>query len=251
MDVKFLQYCIETDVLTSTAVSDLMSQSNSSASGYELLVKMGAVSQEQLAVSAGEFYQCQVVDLSRVTPEPKATAYGNAADCRRFLFIPFAIEPAGSLLVALADYSLLQGAQMVLRSARVERMKFYIAPVNTLVNMLNTVYGSEEAASVSPRKRSMSILRTQYLDFDLAGLRKDSSSSESNASQSVDAKRLQAMSMELAACHEENALLKARLEQLFAAVELESGLIRDLARLLNSTGKLDSKTYETWLSNQR
>lgn len=258
MDAKFLEYCVKNRILSQAVVNEFQSQPNTSNSGYEQLVKMGVISQEQLAVSAGEFYDCQVVDLSKVKPEPNATAYGNATDCFRFQFIPFAIEPAGALLVALADYALLQGAQMILRAARVERMKFYIAPVITLNTMLLDVYGpaEESVIPVTRQKRSMSILRTQFLDFDLSNLRKDNSGQDGNASsnaqtQALDARKLQAMSIELAACHEENAQLRARVDQLIGAVELESSLIRELAKLLNNSGILDSKTYECWLSNQR
>ncbi len=124
MDTKFFDYCVKTGVISQQDLHKVLESSDDSVSIYETLIHSNVITQEQLAVSAGEYYQCPVVDLSKITPEPNATAYGTSQDCRRLHFVPFAVDPVAGVLVALVDYSQLSGVKSFLKSARIERMKF-------------------------------------------------------------------------------------------------------------------------------
>lgn len=270
MDTKFLDYCVEVGVLDSADLTSALATSEEGVSIYETLIRKQSIAQEQLAVAAGEFYNCPVVDLSRVSPEPQAIKYGTGVICRHLLFLPFVIDISAGLLVALADYALKERIIAYLKEMRVERMKFYIAPYETLRQSIASVYSSDNSSLSSSnsslsssnssmhssgqsqqsvqRRRKASILRTQCVDFDIASLRKDASSSSLNTS---DERRIQAIAFELAACREENNQLRQRVEQLTSAVELESAMIRELARILKSTGSLDSMSFERWLTSLR
>lgn len=256
MDNNFLEYCINQGLFTNEQLRGVISQMTPSESIYEKLTSLKIIEETQLAVSAGEYYDCPVVDIMRVTPDPKATAYGAALECRKYAFLPFALDPVVGVLVALADYSMLGSIRSFLKAAHVERMKFYIAPCQALNQMLDTIYG-QQAAAPEPevkRMRKQSILRTQSVDFDLGARRVDSGAGFNPASSSLptsDSRRLQAMAFELAACREENSTLRHRIEQLSTAVELESGMIRELAKVLKTSGALDAASFERWLSAMR
>lgn len=256
MDNNFLEYCINQSLFTNEDLRNVISHMTPGASIYEMLTRMSVVDETQLAVAAGEFYDCPVVDILRVTPDPKATLYGSASECRKYSFIPFAVDPVVGVLIALVDYSQLGIIRTYLKSAHVERMKFYIAPCLSLNQMLDNIYGQYSAPEPEVRRpRPQSILRTQSVDFDFSGIRKADSSpnmnAAPNASQTSDARRLQAMAFELAACREENSVLKQRIEQLSSTVELESCMIRELAKVLKTTGALDASSFERWISALR
>ncbi len=252
MDNNFLEYCIKQSLFTNEELRNVISHMTPGASIYEMLTRMNVVDETQLAVAAGEFYDCPVVDILRVTPDPKATLYGSASECRKYSFIPFAVDPVVGVLIALVDYSQLGNIRTYLKSAHVERMKFYIAPCSSLNQMLDNIYGQYSAPDPEVRRsRPQSILRTQSVDFDFSGIRKTDSSPSMNAAQTSDARRLQAMAFELAACREENSVLKQRIEQLSSAVELESCMIRELAKVLKTTGALDASSFERWISALR
>jgi hypothetical protein len=144
---------------------------------------------------------------------------------------------------------------------RVERMMFYIAPYETLRQAIVSIYGTDNSFSITDnsqlsnqsqltaqRRRRSSILRTQGIDFDISKLRKEPNSVSSVPS---DEHQLKTLTAELAAYREENHLLRQRVEQLSASVELESIMIRELAKILKSTGVLDSSSFERWLTSLR
>ena len=262
MDTRFLDYCVEVGIFEEADLSSALATSEEGVSIYETLIRKYYVSQDQLAVAAGEYYDCPVVDLSRVLPEPQATKYGSGVICRHLMFLPFVLDISAGLLIAIADFSLKDCVIAYLKEMRVERMKFYIAPYDTLRQSIASAYASESSLSISnshqlnasqsqlsaQRRRKSSILRTQGTEFDLSSLRRDSGSFSLNSS---DERRIQAMSVELANCREENNILRQRIDQLTAAVELESMMIRELAKTLKANGTLDAKTFESWLTSLR
>ena len=76
IDTKFLEYCVKSGILTQDALKRVTSTVDENVSVYDIIIRRGLVTQEQLAIAAGEYYKCPVVDLSRVTPEAQATSYG-------------------------------------------------------------------------------------------------------------------------------------------------------------------------------
>lgn len=247
MDANFIEYCVNAGLISQDKLREALVKADTGASIYECLISVGALSQEQLAIAAGDYYHCQVVDLSRVSPDAKAICYSTAAVCRRFSFIPFALDPTAGLLVALADYSQMDAVTAFLRDARVEQMKFYIAPYRTLHHVIERCYSISlpEIASTTnaPVRRRPSILHTQYVDME--------SSYVNDAGLSQLERKISNLSSELAAYKEENAVLRQRLEQLAATVELDAALLRELGKLLKSTGGLDANNFERWLIAQR
>ena len=249
MDTKFLEYCVKTGIFTQDMLRRVASTLDEGVSIYDSLIRKGLVSQEQLAISAGKFYDCPVVDLSRVTPEPQATSYGSGAVCRRHYFIPFAVDPVVGVLVAIADYAHANDVAAYLKEVGVERVKFYIAPFHTLIKMLDKVYGNEQpaASAVSGKmRRSASILRTQCVDFDISSLQRASSSPAVGEDQ-----RVQNLTQELAAAKEEIAFLRQRVEQLASTIELETSMTRELVKILKIQGTLSAENFERWLTSQR
>ena len=250
MDTKFFDYCVKTGVISQQDLHKVLESSDDSVSIYETLIHSNVITQEQLAVSAGEYYQCPVVDLSKITPEPNATAYGTSQDCRRLHFVPFAVDPVAGVLVALVDYSQLSGVKSFLKSARIERMKFYLAPYDTLIHMIDQLYGPP-ANEVAPKRlrRTTSLIQLQT-ELDIQSQRKQDLSSMFDSASSDD-RRLKAMAFELAACREENNILRQRVEQLSTAVELEANMLRELGRILKASGVLTNQDFEQWLFTQR
>jgi hypothetical protein len=196
-----------------------------------------------------------------VSPEPQAIKYGSSIVCRHLLFLPFVVDISAGLLIAIADYSLKERVIAYLKEMRVERMMFYIAPYETLRQAIVSIYGTDNSFSIADnsqlsnqsqltaqRRRRSSILRTQGIDFDISKLRKEPNSVSSVPS---DEHQLKTLTAELAAYREENHLLRQRVEQLSASVELESIMIRELAKILKSTGVLDSSSFERWLTSLR
>lgn len=262
MDTNFLNYCVKAGVFEETDLKSALNTLEEGVSIYETLIRKQYVTQEELAVAAGEYYDCPVVDLSRVSPEPQAIKYGSSLVCRHLLFLPFVVDISAGLLIAIADYSLKERVIAYLKEMRVERMMFYIAPYETLRQTIISIYGTDNSFSIADnsqlsnqsqltaqRRRRSSILRTQGIDFDISKLRKE----PNNVSSSVpsDEQMLKTLTAELAACREENHLLRQRVEQLSASVELESVMIRELAKILKSTGVLDSSSFERWLTSLR
>ena len=247
MDANFIEYCVNAGLISQDKLRAALVKADAGASIYECLIGVGALSQEQLAIAAGDYYHCQVVDLSRVTPDAKAICYSTAAVCRRFSFIPFALDPTAGLLVALADYSQIEAITAFLRDARVEQMKFYIAPYGTLHLVIERCYSISlpEIASTTnpPVRRRPSILHTQYLDLE--------SPHGNDAGLTQLERKVSNLTSELAAYKEENAVLRQRLEQLAATVELDASLLRELGKVLKSTGGLDANNFERWLAAQR
>lgn len=249
MDANFVEYCVNSGLINQDKLRSALVKADAGTSIYESLISAGTISQEQLAIAAGDFYHCQVVDLSRVTPDAKAICYATGAVCRRFAFIPFALDPAAGLLVALADYTQIDSITAFLRDARVERMKFYIAPYETLMRVIERCYSialpeiAPAPNAAQPVRRRPSILHTQYVDLESQNL------SDINTTQ-VD-RKIANLASELAAYKEENAILRQRLEQLTATVELDASLLRELGKVLKSAGVLDSNNFERWLAAQR
>lgn len=249
MDANFIEYCVNLGQISQDKLRLALAKADTGMPIYEALIQSEAISQEQLAICAGEFYHCQVVDLSRVSPDPKALCYSTVSDCQRFCFIPFAVDPVAGLLVAIGDYTQVDAVTAFLREARVERMKFYIALYETLNDLIQKCYSvslPEVSATVSgglsPRRRP-SILHTQYVDADM--------SHPGDLGLSQMDRKLSGVMSELAACKEDNAILRQRLEQLTATVELDAALLRELGRVLKSTGALDAQSFERWLVSQR
>lgn len=238
MDAKFIDYCLKSGLFPQDTLKSALVGSDPSASIYKLLVQHQLVTQDQLAVAAGEFYQCPVVDISRVTPDSKALNYGSAYICNKLNFLPFAIDPVAGLLVALADYTQIDAISAFLKDSRVERMKFYIAPCETLQKNILAAYGKPSAIDMSRACKRPSILRTQFMDGD-------------NSSTSKLEEQLSKMVADIAAAREENLQLRFQIEQLSATVELEANLLRELAKILKSSGVMDTQSFERWLLSQR
>ena len=248
MDNKFLQYCVNSGILTQDVLHRVVSTMDENVSIYDSLIRKGLVTQEQLAISAGSFYKCSVVDLSKVTPESQATSYGSGSLCRRNYFIPFAVDPVVGVLVAIADYSYSEKVTAYLKEASVDRIKYYIAPFHTLMQMIDKVYGPEmtTASTVSGKiRRSSSILRTQCVDFGVPGVQ------SSNSSSSAGNAQVQKLTEELKESREEVAALQQRLEQLAATIELETAMTRELVKILKTQGILSEESFERWLASQR
>ncbi len=247
MDAKFLKYCMDSGIVSQDVLRRSLAMTDDGTSIYAVLIHQAGVSQEQLAITAGEFYECPVVDLSKVTPEPAATGYGSGALCRRLNFIPFSVDPVVGVLVALVDYTQADEITGYLREAKVERMKFYIAPMDTLLQVVNKVYASDrDVLNDMPGnlRRRASILRTQYLNLDMVNNGAGRPDLESSHA-------LQEVQKELRSCKEENAQLRHRIEQLSETLELEITMSRKLAQILKSKGVLDNDSFERWLMSQR
>ena len=245
MDAKFLKYCIDTAVVSQDALRRALLMADDGTSIYDILIHQIGVSQEQLAIAAGEFYECPVVDLLRVHPEPAATAYGSAVMCHRLGFFPFSIDPVAGVLVAIADYTQTDDIANYLRESKIERMKFYIAPLDTLSQAIDHTYAPQHNNELSRSgNRRDSVLRTQYFDIELA----DTETPFPNAGNSHF---VQELSKELEICKDENAQLKQRVEQLSSSLDLEMQMMRKLVQLLASKGSIDGDSIERWLSSQR
>ena len=249
MDAKFLKYCIDTGVVSQDTLRRALAMTDDGTSIYAVLIHQAGVSQEQLAITAGEFYECPVVDLSRVKPEPAATGYGAGSICRRLNFIPFSVDPVVGVLVALVDYSQVDEITNYLHDAKIERMKFYIAPMDTLIQVVNKVYASDkDVLNEIPTnlRRRASILRTQYLNLDMVNGGGGASKPDADNSH-----QLQEIQKEMQACKDENTQLRHRLEQLSETLELEISMSRKLAQILKAKGILDNDSFERWLISQR
>ena len=247
MDAKFLKYCIDSGAVSQDALRRALAMTDDGTSIYAALIHQAGVSQEQLAITAGEYYECPVVDLSRVTPEPAATGYGSGAICRRLNFIPFSVDPVVGILVALVDYTHVDEIKTYLKDAKIERMKFYIAPMDTLIQVVNQVYASDkDVLNEIPGnlRRRASILRTQYLNLDMVNSGSQKADLESSH-------QYQELLKELQTCKDENIQLRHRIEQLSETLELEISMSRKLAQILKGKGVLDNESFERWLMSQR
>ena len=54
MDTKFFDYCVKTGVISQQDLHKVLESSDDSVSIYETLIHSNVITQEQLAVSAGE-----------------------------------------------------------------------------------------------------------------------------------------------------------------------------------------------------
>ncbi len=242
MDQKFIEHCIKNKLVGQDVVTVLQKDSSIGADFYSKLVEIGAVSQEKLAVSAGEFYKTPVVDLTKVKPDAKALACCTPNEYRKWQFVPIALESNGLLHVALVDFSYLDSVKTLLDGKGIEKAKYYIAPVNSLAEMINKVFGKPVAEEASVFKKSRIAVRTQKRKDDI-----------NNASQisKIDSAPSSKLMQELAACREENQELRLQLNKLTAVMELESTLLRSLAKTLVTNGVIDSKTFDRWLESMR
>ena len=250
MDKDFLQYCLKVGAFTEEAFRRVTASVAGDASLYATIVKAKVISENSLAVTAGEFYRAPVVDLTRIVPDPRATVYGSLEDCRKLDFLPFTLDPVVGLLVAVVDYAKIHAVKAFLQTMHVTAMKFYIAPVETLRKSVELVYEAKSESSLSSRmNRKASILKTQSSVLPKDALKRHAK--KNNVALGVDVQRLQAMSVELSDCQEEVATLRQRVEQLNATVSLESRMIRELAKILRDSGILDARGFEQWLLTQR
>jgi len=112
----------------------------------ELLVAMGALDKDALAVALGLQVGLQAVDLDAVTPQPAALARLDGATCALFRVVPLR-EEGGELVVALADplnVSILQDLSFLAgRSVRA-----VIAGEGAVERALARAYGSEPAGNL-------------------------------------------------------------------------------------------------------
>jgi len=253
MDVKFLEYCVSAELLTRDVLRQVVSRRSEDVSIYDTLIRVGGLSEERLAVFAGEFYKCPVVDLLKIKPESNAMRYGALAPCRRLAFFPFAVDSVAGVLVAVADYAKFNAIEEHLRSLRVERMRFYIAPYDTLMHFIETHYrdgGNEQRNSVEFRSsRNPSILRTQYMTPDTPWPR--SADDVSKGVADPDKKQFFDMATRLNELSEENIHLRQQLEKLSSALELDALMIRELAKFLKTSGLMPAAAFERWLTTQR
>ena len=249
MDTRFFDYCINQELFTREALQNAESLITDSTSIYEAIVHSGAVTQELLSLTAGEFYHLPVVDISQVTPEKNALRYGSPSLCRKLGFLPFAVDPAAGVLIAIIDATQCDSVRDYLAGQRVERMSFYIAPCDTLVRYIDTYFdpvGGERQRLLSlsddaRRRRNSSVMRTQYLSFDAAP------SVNPNSSQPADAdllRQLQSLQKRYRAITEENISLHHQLDKLSRMIELEAQLSRELALALKSNGTLSGVEFD-------
>lgn len=250
MDTRFFDYCIDQELFTREALRSAESLITDTTSIYEAIVHSGAVSQEQLSLTAGEFYNLPVVDISQVTPEKNALRYGSPSLCRKLGFLPFAVDPAAGVLIAIIDATQCDSVRDYLTGQRVERMSFYIAPCDTLVRYIDTYFepvGNERQRLLSlsedaRRRRNSSVMRTQYLSFDAAP-----SVNSNNAQAAADSdllRQLQSLQKRYRAITEENTSLHHQLDKLSRMIELEAQLSRELALALKSNGTLTGVEFD-------
>ena len=243
MDQKFIEHCIKNKIVGTDIINVLQKDNSIGTDFYSKLVEIGAVSQEKLAVSAGEFYKTPVVDLSKVKPDAKALACCTPDEYRKWQFVPIALESNGTLHVALVDFSYLDSVKTLIEGKGIEKSKYYIAPVNSLAEMINKVFGKPAVEEASVFRKSRASVRTQKRKDDI-----------NNASSQTGSPIMQSNSklmQELAACREENQELRLQLNRLTAVMELESNLLRSLAKTLVNNGVIDSKTFDRWLESMR
>lgn len=252
MDSGFVEYCLNVGAFSKDALNDVLLRVREGTSLYEAVIRAKLVLQEDLAIIAGEYYHAPVVDLSKIKPESKAIAYGSLNDCKRLMFMPFGVDPVVGLLVAIADFAEIKPIQALLQTLHVERIKFYIAPFDTLSKMIELVYDQiDPNLSLTSRlKRNASLLKTQATEIDFSNAKKKKTQDAFQV-QGIDIRRLQVLSLELADCREENKVLRQRVEQLNATLELESEMIRELVKILRANGTLDDRSFEQWLLAQR
>lgn len=243
MDQKFIEHCIKNKIVGADIVNVLQKDSSIGIDFYSKLVEIGAVTQEKLAVSAGDFYKSPVVDLSKVKPDAKALACCTPDEYRKWCFVPIALEPNGTLHVAIVDFSYLDSVQAILKGKGIDKGKYYIAPVNSLTNMINSVFGKPAPEEGSMLKKSRLNVKTQKRKDNIS----NSDSHQNNHSQQSDSQILQ----ELNACRSEIQDLKLQMNKLTAVMELESNLLRTLAKTLVNKGVIDSKTFDQWLNSMR
>jgi len=254
MDVKFLEYCVSAGLLNRDVLRQVVSRRSEDVSIYDTLIRVGGISEERLAVFAGEFYKCPVVDLLKIKPESNAMRYGALAPCRRLTFFPFAVDSVAGVLIAVADYAKFNVIEEHLRSLRVERMRFYIAPYETLMHFIETHCkadgGNERSNSVDFRAhRNPSILRTQFTNLDTPWPR--SAGDSSRGGTDPDKKQFFEMAVRLNELSEENMHLRQQLEKLSSALELDALMIRELAKFLKTSGLMPAAAFERWLTTQR
>ena len=109
--------------------------------------------------------------------------------------------------------------------------------------MINKVYGKPVVEEASVFKKKRVAVRTQK--------RKDDINNSSSLLSKVDSQPSSKLMQELAICREENQELRLQLNRLTAVMELESTLLRSLAKTLVNNGVIDSKTFDRWLESMR
>ncbi len=235
MDEKFFAYCLEEDIFDAEMLSE--NPLDAKTCSYEMLIQQGYVSQERLAIAAGTFYHCPVVDLSRVTPEVEATRYGSSTACRNLGFLPFAVDPIVGVVIAVADYTQSEEITSYLKDMNVERVKFYIAPYESLMQMIERLYGPESGtfSSVLGRNRRLT-LRAQCIDFDSKSEEKD--------------KRIELLEREIVAGRESIQILRRQVEKLETQLARDEALLEQMAGLLCAQGIMDEELLQQWRSSE-
>ncbi len=253
MDNIFFNYCIDQELFTREALDRAVNMTSESVSIYETLVQNGVISQERLAITAGEFYKVPVVDLSQVKPEPSALRYGSNVLGHKLGFLPFAIDPAAGVLIAIMDYANQESVRIYLQGQRVERMNFYIAPCNTLIRYINTYLEAptqrERLLSIpeeNARRRKSSVVHTQYLSFDSIPIAQSATVPDPET-----LKTIQNLQKKVKSLTEENMALRQQMDHISRMIELESQLTRELASALKANGTLSNITFDRLLSTLR
>ncbi len=259
MDNRFIDYCIQNGILTRDSIVRAQQMMNESTSFYEALVHSNAITQEDLAISAGEFYDAQVVDLSQVTPEPNALRYGSPVLCRKLSFFPFAVDTLAGVLIAVADYTKTDQIRDFLQGQRVERMNFYVAPCDTLARFIDKFFEApkprERLLSFvdGPRQRNNSIMHGQYSSsYESALPVVDSQATEMNTQQiAVNTRQIASLQKKVEAMNDENVYLRQQIDKLNRMLELEAQLSRQLATMLKTNGTLPAAQFDNLLNSIR
>jgi len=253
MDQNFFNYCIEQELFAREALDRAVNSTSDTLSIYEALIQSGVVSQEKLAITAGEYYKIPVVDLSQVKPETSALRYGSNVLGRKLGFLPFAIDPAAGVLIAIVDYSMQESVRVYLQGQRVERMSFYIAPCTTLMRYIATYLeptpARERLVSVpeeNARRRKSSVVHTQFLTFDSVPAAAPAAGPDPET-----LKNIQSLQKKVKTLTEENLALRQQMDHLSRMIELESQLTRELASALKANGTLSNVTFDRLLSSLR
>lgn len=259
IDHHFIDYCVSRGLFSREAFDALPVSDEVSA--YDLIIRKGLASQQQLAISAGDYYNIPVADVNQIKPDPAALACGHLSLCKKLLFLPFNIDATSGLLIAMADCANQELIRKFYHGKGIARMQFYIAPYEDLMRMINLSY--ERAREVSgliqiPEGLRRSASQTSGLiqlpeTRSGVGLRKASSDLDeitafplatSNSEQNQIISQLLATVDMLQA---EQDQLYQQIDRLTYMLELEMTLTRELLKKLKTGGTLSAVAFEQLL----
>lgn len=259
IDNHFIEYCINRSLFSREKFNAISIPED--ASVYDVMIRSGLTTQQQLAIAAGDYYKIPVADVNQIKPDPSALTCGNPSLCRRLLFLPFSIDPGAGLLIAIADLTNQDLVRNFMRGRGIVKMNFYIAPYDDLVRLINNSYerpretsgfiqipdGVRNSATQTsgllqiPENRGTSGFRKPSINLDeitafpAAAVNTDQSQLLSKLVAAIDTLKA------------DNAALHQQVDKLMLMLELETTFTRELVKNLKNGGTISAVAFEQLL----